>query len=40
MLAGVQLFSLRKYLKDEAGYERVFSRVHEMGAEVVSSSAD
>ena len=38
MLAGVQLFSLRKYLKDEAGYERVFSRVHEMGAEVVQLS--
>ena len=38
MLAGVQLFSLRKYLKGEAGYERVFSRVHEMGAEVVQLS--
>ena len=38
MLAGVQLFSLRKYLKDEAVYERVFTRVHEMGAEVVQLS--
>lgn len=38
MKYGVQLFSLRKYLKDEAGYERVFRAASEMGAETVQLS--
>ena len=38
MKYGVQLFSLRKYLKDEAGYRKVFGRVADMGAEVVQLS--
>ena len=39
MKIGAQLFSLRKYLKDEAGYRRVFATVRDMGAEVVQLSA-
>ena len=38
MRYGVQLFSLRKYLKDERGYENVFDRVKKAGAEVVQLS--
>ena len=38
MKYGVQLFSLRKYLKDEKGYREVFRRVKEMGAETVQLS--
>lgn len=38
MKYGVQLFSLRKYLKDEKGYEQVFKRTKEMGAQVVQLS--
>ena len=38
MKYGVQLFSLRKYLKDEKGYEQVFKRVKETGAQVVQLS--
>lgn len=38
MRYGVQLFSLRKYLKDEAGYSEVFERVAKMGAQVVQLS--
>ena len=38
MKYGVQLFSLRKYLKDEKGYDEVFSRVKKAGAEVVQLS--
>lgn len=38
MKFGIQLFSFRKYLKDEAGYEEVFKRSHEMGAQVVQLS--
>lgn len=39
MKIGAQLFSLRKYLKDEAGYRRVFAAVRDMGAETVQLSA-
>lgn len=39
MKIGAQLFSLRRYLKDEAGYRRVFAAVRDMGAEVVQLSA-
>lgn len=38
MRYGIQLFSLRKYLKDEDGYAEVFRRVSEMGAQVVQLS--
>jgi sugar phosphate isomerase/epimerase len=38
MKYGAQLYSLRKYLKDREGYERVFSAVKEMGAQVVQVS--
>lgn len=38
MKYGVQLFSLRKYLKDENGYRETFRRVKEMGAETVQLS--
>lgn len=38
MKYGVQLFSLRKYLKDEKGYEQVFRRTKETGAQVVQLS--
>ena len=38
MKYGVQLFSLRKYLKDEKGYEQVFKRTKETGAQVVQLS--
>ncbi len=39
MKYGVQMFSLRKYLKDEAGYDFAFAQVRDMGAEVVQLSA-
>lgn len=39
MKFGVQMFSLRKYLKDEQGYDFAFSKVRDMGAEVVQLSA-
>lgn len=38
MKYGIQLFSLRGDLKDEAGYSKVFASVKEMGAEVVQLS--
>ena len=38
MKYGIQLFSLRKYLKDEKGYEQVFKRTKETGAQVVQLS--
>lgn len=38
MRYGIQLFSLRQYLKDEKGYREVFKNVKEMGAEVVQLS--
>ena len=38
MKYGVQLFSLRKYLKDEDSYREVFERVKSLGAEVVQIS--
>lgn len=38
MKTGVQLFTLRKYLKDADSYERIFGKVKEMGAEVVQIS--
>ena len=38
MQYGIQLFSLRKYLKDEKGYREVFKRVKDMGAQVVQLS--
>lgn len=38
MKYGIQLFSLRGELKDEAGYSEVFRRVKEMGAETVQLS--
>lgn len=38
MKYGIQLFSLRKYLKDEKGYEQVFARSKAMGAQVVQLS--
>lgn len=38
MKYGVQLFSLRKYLKDEQGYEDAFRNCKEMGAQVVQLS--
>jgi sugar phosphate isomerase/epimerase len=39
MKIGVQLFSLRKYLTDENSYRDIFSKVKDMGAEVVQISA-
>ena len=39
MKYGVQLYSLRKYLKDEKGYERIFHILKDMGAEVVQLSS-
>lgn len=39
MKLGVQLFSLRKYLKVEADYHAVFERVKNLGADVVQISA-
>ena len=38
MKYGIQLFSLRNYLKDEKGYEQVFKRTKETGAQVVQLS--
>ena len=38
MQYGIQLFSLRQYLKDEDGYREVFERVKDMGAQVVQLS--
>ena len=38
MKYGVQLFSLRKYLKDEQGYENTFALCKDMGAQVVQLS--
>ena len=38
MKYGVQLFSLRKYLKDEQGYEKTFALCKDMGAQVVQLS--
>lgn len=38
MKIGIQLFSLRKYLKDERGYAQVFARAKEMGAQTVQLS--
>ncbi len=38
MKYGIQLFSLRKYLKDENGYNEVFARAKKMGAQVVQLS--
>ena len=32
MKYGIQLFSLRKYMKDEKGYEQVFKRTKATGA--------
>ena len=39
MKYGVQLYSLRQYLKDEKGYERIFNILKDMGAEVVQLSS-
>lgn len=38
MKYGVQLFSLRKYLKDSKSYQQVFATVKDMGAQVVQVS--
>ena len=38
MKYGIQLFSLRKYLKDEQGYDEVCARTKNMGAQVVQLS--
>lgn len=38
MKYGVQLFSLRKYLKDEQGYEKAFAECKRMGAQTVQLS--
>ncbi len=38
MKYGVQLFSLRGYLKDEKGYEKAFAECKRMGAQVVQLS--
>lgn len=38
MKYGIQLFSLRQYLKDVDGYREVFGRVKDMGAQVVQFS--
>lgn len=38
MKYGIQLFSLRKYLKDEQGYEKAFAECKDMGAQVVQLS--
>ncbi len=38
MRYGIQLFSLRQYLKDEDGYREVFKNVKDMGAQVVQLS--
>lgn len=39
MKYGVQLFSLRRYLKSEEGYNKTFKKVKAMGAEVVQISS-
>ena len=39
MKYGVQLYSLRQYLKDEKGYEKVFNILKDMGTEVVQLSS-
>ena len=38
MKCGVQLYTLRKYLKDENGIRKAFGKVKEMGAETVQVS--
>lgn len=38
MKYGIQLFSLRKYLKDEQGYNEVFVKAKQLGAQVVQLS--
>lgn len=38
MKYGVQLYSLRKYLSDESGYDSVFAQIKEMGAQTVQLS--
>ena len=38
MKYGIQLYSLRQYLKSDEGYREVFNKVKEMGAETVQLS--